>query len=343
MYIILLNNFQYNYDLLCLKRQQTSKVYPSSYVFPGGVIEPIDADPKWHNLFTAFGFDTNSFSSLIPDVKTRPLIFKQPPNELPREISLRISAIREAFEECGILLCRRSNDGGTQSNWAQYIEVPQDDVYSWQKRVHNDATEFYSLCKHFDCYPDLWALYEWSNWLTPTVYSTRRFDTVFYMACLQDTPQTLCETSEIEDLKWDLPANFIFSAEGINLPNPQQYEIARIAKFESIDNLFDFVIGRAKRGVSQVFPVKIELRDGWVFVMPGDSMYPKQVSFLEKQIIDKSDMTIKQFQDISSVKNRVEYYNSNVKKLIVQNFYSEDGHLMPMQLEYNHAIQNQKH
>ncbi|XP_076285386.1 acyl-coenzyme A diphosphatase NUDT19 [Lasioglossum baleicum] len=335
-------NFQYNYDLLCLKRHQTSKFMPSAYVFPGGVIEPFDADPKWHNLFSAFGFDKNSFSTLIPDVKTRPLIFKQQPNELPREISLRISAIREAFEECGILLCRRSNDGGTRSDWAQHIEMSEADIDTWQKRVHNDATEFYSLCKNFDCYPDLWALYEWSNWLTPTVFRDKRFDTVFYMACMQETPPTLSEASEIEDLKWDLPANFIFSTEGITLPPPQQYEIARISKFESIDNLLDFAIDRTKRGVLQIMPVKVKMLDGNVYVMPGDSMYPVQANIIEEQVILKTDMTIQQFQDISPVKNRIEFYNCEVRKLFVQNFDNEDGHLAPMQLEDVHVIQTRK-
>lgn len=67
--------------------------------------------------------------------------------------------------------------------------------------MHNDATEFYALCENFKCYPDLWSLYEWSNWLTPSYFSGRRFDTVFYLACMPVMPYTMSEATEIQDLK----------------------------------------------------------------------------------------------------------------------------------------------
>lgn len=69
------------------------------------MIEPSDADLKWENLFKYHGFNETSFKSLIPASKTRPEIFGSVKNELIREVSLRISAIRETFEECGILFC----------------------------------------------------------------------------------------------------------------------------------------------------------------------------------------------------------------------------------------------
>ncbi|KOX69329.1 Nucleoside diphosphate-linked moiety X motif 19, mitochondrial [Melipona quadrifasciata] len=232
---------KYNYNLLCMKRHQNSKFMPNAYVFPGGVTSPSDADLKWHNLYSAFGFDTNSFTSLRPNTSNRPQIFKFKPNELPKEISLRITAIRETFEECGILLCKQSREDKREDfGWAQYMN-------------------------------NLWSLYEWSNWLTPTFFS-ERYDTAFYLACVSTVPQTICEVKEMEDLKWDMPGNYLFSSPDVTLPLPQQYEIARIAKFESIHNLLDFAIDRSKIGVLLNLPVKIELQDGKVLVLPGDSI-----------------------------------------------------------------------
>ncbi|CAK9812563.1 Acyl-coenzyme A diphosphatase NUDT19 [Anthophora plagiata] len=326
-------NFQYNYNLLCLKRHQNSKFMPNTYVFPGGVIEPSDADLKWQKLFSTFGLDANSFKALSPNTSVRPQIFKLMPNELPREVSLRITAIRETFEECGILICRQSQDDSVQFGWASHIEISENELQSWQMRVHNDAREFYTLCENFKCYPDLWSLHEWSNWLTPTYFVGRRFDTVFYLACIPVTPQTICEVTEMEEIKWDTPGNLIFSSSKIALPPPQQYEIARIAKFESIDNLLDFAIERSGMGVLLNLPVKVQLQDGQVQVLPGDSMYPKKVHLLEKQIIDRTDITIQEFRDISPVKNRMEYFNLQVNELYAQNFDSSDGHLAPMQLK----------
>lgn len=70
----------------------------------------------------------------------------------------------------------------------------------WQREVHNNAAKFLTLCQKLECYPDLWALYEWSNWLTPTFLS-RRYNAAFYLARIQSVPDTECEAGEIEYLK----------------------------------------------------------------------------------------------------------------------------------------------
>ncbi|XP_031835962.1 acyl-coenzyme A diphosphatase NUDT19 isoform X2 [Nomia melanderi] len=323
----------YNYDLLSLKRHRNSNFMPSAYVFPGGVIHPSDTDLKWQNLFSSFGFDNNSFASLIPNAATRPQIFKRRSNELPREISLRINAIRETFEECGILLCNRIQNGSKRSDWAQHLEMPENELHEWQEKVHLDATKFYSMCEKFECYPDLWALYEWSNWLTPSFFLNRRYDTVFYMACMQSVPPTVCESTEIEDVKWDTPSNHLSSTSVNTVPPPQAYEITRIAKFESIDDLLDFAVDRTKKGVRLTFPIRVKLQNGNVHVLPGDSMYPKLVSLYEKQVIDRTDITIDDFKNISPILNRIEFITVEVTNFIVQNFDTEDDSLSPKNLD----------
>lgn len=66
-------------------------------------------DLEWKNLYKNHGFNDKSFQVLIPNANCRPEIFHSKENELPREVSLRITAIRETFEECGILLCEQSS------------------------------------------------------------------------------------------------------------------------------------------------------------------------------------------------------------------------------------------
>nr|XP_012234922.1 PREDICTED: nucleoside diphosphate-linked moiety X motif 19, mitochondrial-like isoform X2 [Linepithema humile] len=239
----------HNYNLLFLKRHQKSHAFPSSYVFPGGTVHPADSDMKWHDFFAAFGFD-NGFASLIPKNAERPSIFRSKENELPKEISLRITAIRETFEECGILMCKHKKDSHISSNWAQYMPISKDELQTWQNKVHNNATEFFTLCEKLECYPDLWALYEWNNWLSPTMYEPKqRFDTVFYLACMPSIPYTEYETSEIEDLKWVTPENFFSSLASIKLPPPQCYEIATLNKIKNVDTVLDLAMKRNKKGV----------------------------------------------------------------------------------------------
>lgn len=70
----------------------------------------------------------------------------------------------------------------------------------WQKRVHGNPDEFYAMCEDLHCYPNIWALYEWSNWLTPTVFpNSMRFDTAFFFTCLSHYPETKVESNEISE------------------------------------------------------------------------------------------------------------------------------------------------
>ena len=44
-------------------------------------------------------------------------------------------------------------------------------------------SEFLTMCKELDVCPNIWSLYEWSDWLTPLHLKTKsRFDTMFYVA-----------------------------------------------------------------------------------------------------------------------------------------------------------------
>lgn len=82
-------------------------------------MDSADASLKWREHFAAFGLDSDRLASLVPRTASRPQIFRPRENELLREVSLRITAIRETFEECGILICRRAGDA--PSDWAGHV------------------------------------------------------------------------------------------------------------------------------------------------------------------------------------------------------------------------------
>ena len=107
-----LNNFDYN--VFMLKRSQNMRSWPGIHVFPGGVLdERIDTTTKWldilldpknsfkvkENLYLSTkyfkGFiNENSLGSAANKYNFEAL-------KLPNEISYRLCAIRETFEETG--------------------------------------------------------------------------------------------------------------------------------------------------------------------------------------------------------------------------------------------------
>lgn len=116
--------------------------------------------------------------------------------QFSRDISLRITAIREVFEEVGLLLCLNANQfHQSRNSWANGIT--NFNRKYWQTKVHNSAKEFLILCKHLNVIPDLWSLAEWSMWRSPAGAS-KRYDTAIYFVAMQERPQLILEPSEIE-------------------------------------------------------------------------------------------------------------------------------------------------
>ncbi len=115
-----LSNNNEDYKVILLKRSLKMKSWPSYYVYPGGRIDLIDESIKWLSLlltnkqqnefeknsdsssylkeiFKSF-INNNSIGKYFNDNNTND------ENKLPSEISFRLCAIRECFEETGLLL-----------------------------------------------------------------------------------------------------------------------------------------------------------------------------------------------------------------------------------------------
>lgn len=171
-----------DYDILFLKRGSKSAFYANAFVFPGGALDEADKDPRWLEVF-------RSADSYFPDNISKEFFYTCNKNDkyrtslfpgdidalsrgiLPPEIAFRICAIRETFEEAGILLItkdvttRRANPHNMHAESG--TNLLNGEVQEWRKRVHNNAHEFITLCQKLKCVPDIWSLKDWSQWLTP--------------------------------------------------------------------------------------------------------------------------------------------------------------------------------
>lgn len=191
------------FRLLLLQRAQNQRFMPGAHVFPGGVLDAADSSPDWVSLFAPrhtpprFGLGPEP-----PRQPSFPGLFHGDADgaALPDDVALRICAIRETFEEAGVLLLR-PRDSARASQEPSIALSPPAGLADWRSRVRSDPRCFLQLCAHLDCTPDIWALHDWGGWLTPYGRSSRRFDTTFLLCCLRETPRVEPDLAEVVGYK----------------------------------------------------------------------------------------------------------------------------------------------
>eukprot|EP00092_Neocalanus_flemingeri_P040451 GFUD01044052.1.p1 GENE.GFUD01044052.1~~GFUD01044052.1.p1 ORF type:complete len:444 (+),score=141.66 GFUD01044052.1:111-1442(+) len=268
----------FDYKVLMLKRRSKSKFMPNAYVFPGGVIAQADFARGWRDLFRDFGYTEDDLEELVLKDVDRPMLMKAELDEsITRDIAFRLATIRETFEESGVLLVKSSTGSSSQSE--AYSFSSSSSLNSWQTKVHSNPEELLSLYRQVGAVPDLWAVKEWSNWLTPTdlhEQGKRRFDTIFYTACLDSIPTTLLDQAEVTAVQWTDPASLLhqFYDRQLWLAPPQVYELSRLLNFRAQHDLGQFSEIRHQKGLTTWLPIRMECEDGILALLPGDSLYP---------------------------------------------------------------------
>lgn len=109
--------------------------------------EDTDFSPDWLDLIKS---DDLPLKSSITNSPFYSSYFEQlPQNGLPAHIGFRICAIRETFEESGVLLVRslvKDNNTKDMTCLVSRILSPNE-IISWRKKIHNDPSVFMDFCR----------------------------------------------------------------------------------------------------------------------------------------------------------------------------------------------------
>lgn len=128
----------FDYKILCMKRSEKTSFLANNISYPGGAIEKQDESMEWLEHFKKFGVTERHLDRLkLPKEMQKAFIFRDREEEekklaISRSISLRISAIRETFEELGVLLYLPQPLESSQ-NFTKYFRGI--DIKIWQKKV----------------------------------------------------------------------------------------------------------------------------------------------------------------------------------------------------------------
>ncbi|KAK3086639.1 hypothetical protein FSP39_021281 [Pinctada imbricata] len=334
----------FNYKLLMLKRSRKSTFMPNLYVFPGGTADDADFAADWLDVFKK-SCDTDKLFSFLKTGGVGPYMFSRSRapefQHIPGELAFRICAIRETFEESGVLLVRDATRKVTPNESDQTLasvsNFSKDELQKWRQRVDKDPKEFLRLCKELKVVPDVWSLYEWSNWLTPLSMSVgkrsgRRYDTAFYICVLDHIPDAVQDNKETVHAQWASPDSLIadhFNEESFIAP-PQVYELLRLFNFQDADKLHQFSVERTSKRVNRYFPVQVNCTDGVAILYPGDEWYPENPDFEGEKETMVYNGTVEEASKVCKRRNRHHPIKPENVNPTDCNIVMTDGHVSPI-------------
>jgi len=234
--IMLLRDGTQGLEVFMVVRHHQIDFASGALVFPGGKADPQDSDPRV--LSRLSGYDSPS----------------------DEQSMLRAAAIREAFEESGILLARRQ--GGSPL-------VANGDLDRWREGLNKHTLTLGDMLAEGDLQLACDDLARFSHWITPE-FMPKRFDTHFYLARVPADQVAAHDGHENVDSVWISPQQVIEDARAgrRTVIFPTLSNVVRLAESRSVAEAF------ARAASSPIVPIRpwMETRPEGRFVcIPTDA------------------------------------------------------------------------
>ena len=183
--LLLLRDGDAGLEVLMMRRaERDADARSGAAVFPGGVLDVRDRDA---HAFTLGPDDARASAQLGLSAGG---------------LDYLVAAVRETFEEVGLLLA----DGA--------VDLPA--LLPWRQRLQQGSASVAEFCRATGLKLDLRGLVYFSHWLTPPG-NPKRFDTRFFMALAPSGQQALADLGEAQELMWLTPAQALAPERGLKL------------------------------------------------------------------------------------------------------------------------------
>ena len=247
--VILLRDGAVSPEVLLLQRHSDSDFLPDLYVFPGGRVD--DADREL----------TDQVTRLSPEEAAKAL----PPFAPELALAFFVAAIRETFEESGILLARRRGedllvDAEHAGRLARHRLDVQSGAHSFRDLIRDEALELAA---------DQMVVH--AHWITPEMVP-RRFDTLFFSTLAPPGQLAAHDGIESTDHVWIRPEDALEQAERgeRRMIFPTLMNLETLAGFSSAARALE--ASRA-RPVVPVLPRLVERDGARELVIPSEAGY----------------------------------------------------------------------
>jgi len=254
--VILLRDSADGPEVLLLERHAKAGVLPDMYVFPGGRVEP--ADLGWNRVLEDL--------TRRPEPSRESQRFGEPELDHESCLGLQIAALRETFEESGILLARSKRDGRYVGS--EFLRSVREE----RLRMQAGELRFQDFVRQHELELELTALTVHARWITPEVVK-HRFDTLFFAAVVPDDQEALHDGVEATSHVWVRPERALEEA------NAGRRRVV-FPTACNLETLFGFASAQSAWEASRTRPIvtvlpRVEQREGRrMFVIPPEAGYP---------------------------------------------------------------------
>jgi len=243
------------FEVFMLQRTLNAAFAGGMYVFPGGRVDELDGIEELEQLCD--GLDDKHASGLL---------------QIPSGgLAYWVAAIRECFEEAGVLLARNSQTKQLVAFDEPTIIKRFDEA---RLKIHDSSLSMINLCRSENLSLVTDSIHYVSHWITP-VGEARRFDTRFFVARAPESQEPLHDSQETIASLWVRPQDALdkLARGDLAMFPPTSENLKFLANFKTTDE----VLAAAKK-VSNPVAILPRLRtnsDGKVIgvLMPGDPGY----------------------------------------------------------------------
>jgi 8-oxo-dGTP pyrophosphatase MutT (NUDIX family) len=214
----------------------------------------------------ALVFPGGSVDASDRDIISRPEFYSAGEGCDAAALSFKIAAIRETFEESGILLARpRGSNELVEAKQAAHIEARHRVALSERKTTFLDVLTEAGMVLALD------ALVPYARWITPEGMP-KRFDTWFFLAAAPPEQLGAHDGRESTDSLWLSPREAVAGGESgrFKLPFPTTRNLIKLGKQPNVRAALDEARGKP---VVTVMPVLTRLNGGRQLRIPLEAGY----------------------------------------------------------------------
>jgi 8-oxo-dGTP pyrophosphatase MutT (NUDIX family) len=252
--ILLRNKEPGGFDVFLLKRHEKSSFMGGNYVYPGGRVDRDDGSLKIYSL--SKGMTLEEAQKILGGTFS--------PEE---SFAHWVAAIRELFEEAGVLLAYDQKGNLFQVR----NQEEREKLLHYRKLLQEDKTNIYEIAQKEDFLFALDQLYYYAHWITPEAQS-QRFDTRFFLTRYPPGQEASHDQKETTAGIWITPRKALEeNLKGdVILSPPTLKTLEDLSRFKSIEDIFHSL---KSEEIQPILPILTKISKNPLIIFPWDPEY----------------------------------------------------------------------